>query len=607
MAEKEIIFRIRRNQRIGVLIFAITAPIVIIGMTLFFIPSSTTIAEYIGEIFSTGFGWYLLLFTILLVGWFIYSALQTCNDQLVFTDTTFERRGIPHPRIYNGPTLFEDIVSIRRGNMGVLIIETSQGKKFIIAPKSYEGGPSSILDQLSVNVPGDRFEKELEKRLYQRSKVEKIAAVVVAIGFSLFAVGFFYEDIFEHMRKNVAWHLEVKAGFLEDIESYALSEDGSLWILVQKDLGDYSDPGNYEVRHLATGDDEILSIPSMDVLYPDGTPEIGFTHPSSIQLNDRELPRLYFDSLQPELIWNGAAWEWGPQPNPREAYIERLAKNTADPYWDTLNDHGKILVMDSKSGKAEEIDLGPSDDPYRVVYHRTPEDWTIVQMDGEPRRYFLMRFKEPDESKIWYEVDYSTLPLSDFWQLMDYTVDVDGVFFVLIRNIPYCMEDTATHFVGRLDPSGGDWIWRTLQHPDHCDGAEGNRQILIDLRGRVWLSGEDVVVVFEPEIFDSEEIERTDPVLYSEYNSGYYEGYSLRVGPDGRIWTLAILGEGLVWIDPDVEVLEQPLPNWIHEMLSSPVFKFVANYGGLIIMVVAILMVYSPFVVGARKGRRKEG
>jgi hypothetical protein len=419
-------------------------------------------------------------------------------------------------------------------------------------------------------------------------------------------VGFFYDDIFEIVRRDVAWHQEVKGRFLEDIESYALGQDGSLWILVQKSLSDYSDPGSYEVRHLIQGDEAILSIPSKEALYPDSPSETGFTHPRSIRLTDEGLPRLYFDSIQPELIWNGTAWERGPQPDPRETYIEALARTTEDPYWDTLNEHGKILVMDTKSGVETEIDLGPSDDPYRVIYHRTPEDWTIVQMDGEPRRYFLMSFKEPGEPKIWVEIDYSTLPLADFWRLMDYTVDDDGVFFVLIRNIPYCAEDVATHFVGKLDPSGGDWVWRTLQHPDRCDDPEGERQILIDVRGRVWLAGEELVVAFGPEVFDTERVEEPDYVLYSEYNSGYYEGHSLRVGPEKRIWSLAMLGEGLVWIDPDVDELEQPWPEWMHEMLSSTIFRIAANYGGLIIMLFALFVVYSPVAMRARKGGRNK-
>jgi hypothetical protein len=606
MKEEEIVLRIKRNQRVGVLIFAIIFPIALIGMFFLFVPSSTTIAEYIREIFSIGFGWYLVSATLFLTGLMTYSALQTWHDRLVFTDSQLERRGIPHPRIYKGPTPYEDIVRVRRGSIGVLVLDTSQGKKYLIATKSFEGGPNSVLDQLRAHIPEERFEEDLEGRLYQRVKAESVALVVAIIGLILFIAGQFFDEIFERIRSDVAWHLAVEGNFMEDIESYALSEDGSLWILVQKSLGDYSDPANYQVRHLISGDEEILSIPSMEILYPDGPPEIGFTHPVGILLTEEGLPRLYFDSIQPELIWTGSVWERGPQPDPRETYIEQLARVTGDPYWETLNDHGKILVMDTKLGVETEVDLGPSDDPYRVIYHGTSDDWKIVQMDGEPRRYFLMRFKEPGEPKIWFEIDYSSLLLSEYWHLMDYTVDADGVFFVLIRNIPYCVEDTATHFVGKLDPSGGDWVWRTLQHPDRCDGPEGDRQILIDVRGRVWLTGEEVVVAFEPNVFDSERIERNDYVLYSEYNSGYYEGHSLKVGPDKRIWTLGILGEGLVWIDPDVDALEKPLPDWIHEMLSSTVFKVVADFGGLLIMVIALLMVYYPVVLGKNKGGDKK-
>ena len=38
MTEKEIVIRIKRNQRVGVLIFAIMVPIVLIGMVFLFMP-----------------------------------------------------------------------------------------------------------------------------------------------------------------------------------------------------------------------------------------------------------------------------------------------------------------------------------------------------------------------------------------------------------------------------------------------------------------------------------------------------------------------------------------------------------------------------------------
>ena len=86
---------------------------------------------------------------------------------------------------------------------------------------------------------------------------------------------------------------------------------------------------------------------------------------------------------------------------------------------------------------------------------------------------------------------------------------------------------------------------------------------------RVWMDGFNLVAAYDDSVFDKPQANPDALVIYTEKNSGYFSPSRLRIGPDERLWSLDSSGEALVWIDPDVDNLEEPLPDWVNQVFNS--------------------------------------
>lgn len=79
--------------------------------------------EDVIELFSQPFTIVIFIPFLIFAGVLTYWALFAWKDQLVLTDTHVERKGLHHFRIYRGPVLYEDVVRVKRGLFGKVVIE----------------------------------------------------------------------------------------------------------------------------------------------------------------------------------------------------------------------------------------------------------------------------------------------------------------------------------------------------------------------------------------------------------------------------------------------------------------------------------------------------
>ena len=502
-----------------------------------------------------------------------YWALFAWKDRLVLTESHFERQGLHHFRIYRGPVRFDEIVSVRLGAPGVIVIEKAAGRKFEFAPKAYAGGPGELLGELRRRIPADRFEPELEQRLDRRTKGWWRALLFYAAGALLYLLGMFYDDIVDRVREDLVWRTEVKAESLrESIEDMALQEDGSIWLLVRKPLGDFDDPRNYEVRHLSSSGTETLGFPALEVLYPDRLPENGGRHPEGIAVSKDGVPRVFMFLVDAPLVWSGTRWAWEGDPMQRSnlSYLDVLLQGPDAQYWQAVVSGGKIEAFNPTSGAAEVIDLGADIEKYAFVYGAEPRGWTIVRYRSLDRRFFLLPFIDSPAGAHWVEVDVSGLDLEEFWDLPDYTLGPTGALYALISEEVYCENDLITLYVGKLEPDAGTaWVWRTLQYPQDCDDPGDPRELVVDAKSRVLIQGWNRVAIFDSAVFDNPEFMQEDLVVYTDRDSGFYMSHSLEIGPDERVWSLDMTGDALVSFDPHMESLPKPLPPWVGVLSSS--------------------------------------
>ena len=538
-------------------------------LTVVFLASALILGPPIGRYWES-FDWIFVILLVLMPILFGlsggYMAVFSSKDRIVISDTQIERTGLRNFMIYRGPVLFENLIKVARGSLSVVRIEQVDGKNFEFAPKAYEGGPDEILADLRQRIPADRFEDDLEKRLYQKTGREWRGPALMVVGALIFGLSSCAGDLYDEIRADHAWTAEVEAGTLrESIESFDLSPDGSLWILVQSSFGDYQDPLSYEVRHITDTGTKVLEFPPFEVLYPSGPPEIGRGQPSGIRLTPEGVPRVSMFLINSALIWTGNQWEWerpptqerGPKP------LEILLAGDHGDYWEQLVFSESASVSIPSTGSTETIDLGPEMEEYAIVFKAEPRGWKLARLRTEDRRTFLLAFREDPEEGQWIEIESDILPLSESRGLLDYTVGPDGSLFALLSDWDFCESDVVTFYAGKLTPSeAGGWTWRALQYQQDCNEVQDPRDFLVDARGRIWIEGWNQVAAFDEGVFDSPEIINDPEILYTEDNSGYFMSHTLRIGPDERLWSLDMSGDVLVSIDPDVDELPAPLPDW---------------------------------------------
>ena len=573
--KEEYVFRQTRETRrirlLNTIILFVAMIIILISIPLL---AGGTVQDIV-DLIAEPFGWIVvaifLLFGVVLGYWVLFA----WKDRLVISETHIERRGLHHIRIYRGPVRYEDVVRVRRGVYGTIVIERSQGRKFEIVPKVFEGGSEAILGELRKRIPAERFEVDLERSLYERTLWERRAGIFFIVGGLIYLLGLFSDDLFDKVRQDFAWKTEIRAKMLaESIEDFALEADGSIWLLVQNRPGDYEDPQSYEVRHITASETETLRFPSIDVLFPEGPPEFGSSHPSGITVTEEGVPRVIFFLIETALIWTDNQWAWErPQPSELQlgrSYLDILLQSDDSQYWEKLAATHKVQVTIPSSGVVEEVDLGPELDRYAVVFEGEPRGWTMVHLRSPERRLFLLAYRDDPSESSYFELEVEDLPLGEFWNLTDSTVGPDGSIYTLIRPFEYCINDIVTFFSGKLDPVTTEgWIWRVLQYPQDCDDVHDPREFVVDVRGRVWIQGWRQVVGYGPSVFDKPQSDPMDLILYTEDNSGFYMSHRLEVGPDERIWSLDMSGDALVWIDADVDNLQKPLPPWVAKLSES--------------------------------------
>jgi hypothetical protein len=180
--------------------------------------------------------------------------------------------------------------------------------------------------------------------------------------------------------------------------------------------------------------------------------------------------------------------------------------------------------------------------------------------------------------------------------IKDFAMDHNGRLWALNR--PW--RDDAW-MIGQYDPGTASWAWSELE-PAGDSLVREYHAIQVDARGRVWLAGtyQDVrlrarnfVTVFEP--VPGAPARRI--VEYDDDNSNYQGDISpgsLRLGPDGRIWTA---DDRLVWMDSTAPELPRPLPAWLASATSLR---------GRIFLTVGSVIILTPMMVFLIRQRRRQ-
>ena len=547
-----------------------------------------------------GFGWWYIGLVAFAPLFFVNIALTNLLDRLVFTGTTLERRGIPNPAIFRGPVACADITRVQAGGFGILLVETRSGKVFRLFPKAYEGGVEAVLSRLRERVPVDRFENQLEEGLARRTRRDVLTPWISIAAVWLIAAGGLTDLAIDQLRKNRAWTLEIDARSMDQtIEDFALGPNGMLWLLVRNRRRDVLDSGSYGLRGVGADGEQAWQIPATDDLFPAGVPDSVLPFPIGLSLAPEGEPRLNFGLDVLALRFGEETWEW-VLPETSMPFAD-LAQWTGHSYWTRLQTEGMIRASDLLSGDVLELELAGEGLSFLLEYKVRPAGGFLAQIATRDRRYFLALVPGPEQEMIWEEVDVTPFRGKGYWNLVDYYMDADSKLYVLVQDEGYCSSGHPASSLGLLNARGGAWQWWTLTQPGECRNVLGEGQLVVDAHGRIWVS-----TLRDLTVLPSDSLNRgtsAGAIHYSEDNSGYMAGRKLELGPDGRIWSLDLLGDGLGWIDSNAEELGKPLPEWIASLRRELWWKIGPGLVGLALFMGSAFWNRS---VASRRRRREE-
>ncbi len=561
------VYRQTKRARTTAIVMAIAIPLILTSVALASILASGGSLDDLPLIIAPPIGLLLVTAVAMFALSLGYLALLAWNDRIVISENRILRTGLPHPGVFRGPVMYSDITRVRRGGYGVIRIERASGRAFEFAPTGYERGREGMLALLKQYVPAVRFADDLERRLYERTGREWRAGLFFAVGSLLFLLGGCGDDLYDLARANRAWTTEVQGRLLrESIESFDLSQDGSLWLLIRISPGDYEDPKSYEVRHISSSQTSVFEFPSFGDLYGNDPPEIGRGQPTGISLTAEGVPRVSMFLVDSHLVWTINRWEWENPPtlDGGQSYLDLLLAGQNGEYWETLVSSRRIHAVVPTTGNVEEVQLDGEIEDYSFILADGTRGWSIVRFRSPDGRFFLLPYKMHPEQEKWVEIEFAGLPPLEYKSLEDYKVGPDGSLYVLLSDLENCKEDVVAFYVGRLDTERrGGWRWNKLEYSQDCEDVRDPGEFQVDVRSRIWVRGWNQVAAFSPDVFGVSGSASGPKVLYTENNSGYYMGHRIVVGPDERLWSLDMGGKALVWLDPDVDILPKPLPEWL--------------------------------------------
>jgi len=319
----------------------------------------------------------------------------------------------------------------------------------------------------------------------------------------------------------------------------------------------------------------------MDDLFPEGVPDFSIPFPTALRLTPAGEPRVEFGLEVLALQLPSGNWGW--QSAEASTPFAELTEWTGDPYWARLQAEGTILVRDPQTGGVLEVWLAGEGRSFSLDYEMLPSGDLLARIVTGDERNFLAHVPGTEQKLIWVEVDLAPFRALGYWKLVDYATDTASRLYVLVQDERYCASGHPASSLGLVNAPGEAWRWWTLTQPGECRNVLGEGQLVVDALGRIWVSNLRVLTVLP---LDSLSTGATvEAVHYSEDNSGYMAGRKLEPGPDGRIWSLDLLGHGLVWADTKSAELGEPLPEWVAVLRRETWWKFAPGVAGLILFV----------------------
>ncbi len=428
---------------------------------------------------------------------------------------------------------------------GVLAIVLRNGKTIRVGAGWFEGGKTSLLEELFKRLSAEQIEPGLTASLWKRTWADclrTIAAIPVLLVFGIVTILPITDVI---ARGQTGWHSVTRVSPLS-VRVFSLDGDGSPWFIAGTNTG-----SSYRIYHGSDAGIQTWRLPSW-------ASDRGYSgDPIGVSGDATGKPWVIFPARM--LHWTGTEWQLIPFPGGeiQGRYDEvTVAGSNLWALAPPVEGTGEVLWnVDFASGESRSVPLpDPAVQTGLSIYRfRVLTDGALLVFaegsSSDKGIFYLLRdgqWQMPGCPVEWPSAGI----------LQDLTMDSIGRVWVLFR--VYSGDRAVGDSLGRLDPESMTWAWWQLEP----QGSWNYWSMEVDALGRIWLADgdSDSLAVFQL----TSDGRLHEIVRYTPKNSNYEYG-PFRLGPDGRMWSC---GDRLVWIDSNVPALPRPLPDWMVNVMT---------------------------------------
>ena len=588
MNEETRVFRPKRMTRKLMIGSAIVTIVIIVGMVTISVFSYFRFGDLMDALFS-GILLSGIAVGIALIAVMVYMALYWRKYAIVVGRTYIAREGLPHPVDRKQRIAYTEIIQVTHGERNVLKVIPRNGPALAANLRGLEGEPTDLIEALRERLPSQRFERDLESKISESSRIGRLGLGIFAVTMLLLAFSFGGIFLRDPILSRIAWS---ELGPIEEeirVRAIETDDKGTIWVVSEGTEGD--DASQVVLTRIQTDGEaeslELLSVPMLQSAF-DETDQPPFAI-ESLVVDPVGRPWLLFRGGKSVYFLDGEVWKEIPANyGELEFAITDLAR-AGDYLWARVPDRNGLFRINPRT--LETTAMGPlqwkqgettlelkprslrgSSQNGAVVFGTfSTGSAGLLVLDGDGAIFFTTAVPEA--------------PTEPTWSARSAMVDNLGNIHVVYVSNEVCVADRRLIKVGtRL--KNAEWVWRDLVYEADCDIGPRFDEIQIDALGKVWIRPEEGdVLVFEAASREGDRSDVHHLARYTSDNSGYNDG-ELAMGSDGHVYAVRRWDPKFVGLDAQGSEIPAPLPDAAAWILQYP---FVLQFAAVLVLVPAAI------------------
>ena len=527
---------------------------------------------------------------ITLIAVMVYQAFYWRKYAIVVGRTYIAREGLPHLVDRKQRIAFTEIIKVTYGDRNVLKVVPRTGPALAANLRGLEGDPSDLIEALREKLPNQRFERDLDSKIFESSRMSRFGFGIFLVVMLLLAFSIGSIFLRDPILSRIAWSELGSIGEGIRVRAIETDDDGNVWVAGEGSEGD--DASQVVLTRIQTnGETESLELSSVPLLKgaldemdqppfaieslvvdPAGRPWLHLRGGNSVYLLDSEewteIPATFgeLEFAITDLVRAGD-YLWARVPDRNGLF--RINRSTLETtamgplQWDqgetTLELSPRSLRGSSKNGA--------------VVFGAfSTGSAGLLVLDGD--------------GSIFFTTPVLEAPSDATWSARSAMVDNQGHIHVIYVSDEVCVAARRMVKVGtRLKDAA--WVWRDLVYEADCDIGPRFDEIQIDALGRVWIRPQEGdVLVFEAASGDGNRSDVSHLARYSSDNSGYNDGM-LAMGSEGQVFAVRRWDPKFVQLDAQGSEIPSPLPDAVAWILQYP---FVLQFAAILVLIPASIV-----------------